>query len=71
MEKTNGQKLCNFSSIYKMKEEKDIPYTLPRGMSKEWYLEFYTVACHILKECNTNRYKVCLGKLEELVNESQ
>ena len=71
MEKKSGQKLCSFSSIYQMKEEKDIPYNIPNGLSKEWYIEFYTVACHILKDKNKARYEICLSKLKELFNEAK
>jgi hypothetical protein len=71
MEKKSGQKLCSFSSIYQMKEEKDIPYSLPDGMSKEWYIEFYTVACSIFRKTNRERYEVCFSKLMELCNETK
>lgn len=71
MEKKSGQKLCSFSSIYQMKEEKDIPYNIPNGMSKEWYIEFYTVACNILRKTNKERYDVCFSKLMELCNEAK
>ena len=54
-----------------MKEEKDIPYSLPNGMSKEWYIEFYTVACNILRKTNKERYDVCFNKLVELCNETK
>ena len=67
MEKKSGQKLCSFSSIYQMKEEKDIPYNIPNGMSKEWKIEFYTQCCHILKDKNKERYDFCYDKLMELV----
>ena len=71
MEKKNGQKLCDFSSIYNMKEEKDIPLSVSTGMSREWYVEFYTVACHILKDVNQERYNICYSKLKELVYEAE
>ena len=71
MEKKSGQKFCSFSSIYQMKEEKDIAYSLPDGMSKEWYIEFYTVACNILRRTNKERYDVCFSKLMELCNETK
>lgn len=71
MEKKSGQKFCSFSSIYQMKEEKDIPYSLPDGMSKEWYIEFYTVACNILRKTNKERYDVCFSKLMVLCNETK
>jgi hypothetical protein len=54
-----------------MKEEKDIPYSLPDGMSKEWYIEFYTVACNIFRKTNRERYEVCFSKLMELCNETK
>lgn len=71
MEKKSGQKSCSFDSIYKMKTVKDVPYTLPMGMSKEWYIEFYTVACHILKGKDNVRYEMGLNRLRELVNEAE
>lgn len=54
-----------------MKEEKDIPYNIPNGMSKEWYIEFYTVACKILSKTNKERYDICFNKLMELCNEAK
>ena len=54
-----------------MKEEKDIPYNIPNGMSKEWYIEFYTVACKILSKTNKERYDICFNNLMELCNEAQ
>lgn len=54
-----------------MKEEKDIPYSLPDGMGKEWYIEFYTVACNMLRKTNKERYDVCFSKLMELCNETK
>lgn len=71
MAKTSGQKSCSFASIYKMKTVGDVPYSLPRGMSKEWYIEFYTVACHILKGKDNVRYEMGINRLKELVNESK
>lgn len=67
MEKKSGQKFCSFSSIYQMKEEKDIPCYFPFGVSKEWKIEFYTQCCHILKDKNKERYDFCYDKLMELV----
>lgn len=54
-----------------MKDEKDIPYSIPNGMSKEWYIEFYTVACNIFSKTNRERYDVCFSKLMELCNETK
>lgn len=71
MEKKNGQKSCDFANIYRMKKPEDIPYSLPLNMGKEWYIEFYTVACHILKDADKDRYEVCLTKLKELVHETE
>ena len=67
MEKKSGQKLCSFSSIYQMKEEKDIPPPPPHGVTKEWKIEFYTQCCHILKDKNKERYDFCYDKLMERV----
>ena len=50
----NIKKKCDFSKIYKMKTPDDIPHNLPGGLSLDWYIEFYVVACNILKN---NDYK--------------
>lgn len=60
---------CSFTDIYKMKTIKDIPFHLPMNKSLEWYIEFYTVACYILKDVDRVRYEVCYQKLKECIME--
>lgn len=57
---------CEFTSIYKMKKQEDIPYNLPEGLSVYFYVEFYMQAMHILKDVDYERYNICKDKLHEL-----
>lgn len=57
---------CEFSSIYKMKKPKDIPYSLPEELSVYFYIEFYMQAMHVLKDVDYERYNICREKLNEL-----
>lgn len=58
---------CQFKSLEKMNKPDDIPYSLPDGLDKEFYQEFY-MRCikifhaHGMKE----RADVCEQKLKEL-----
>lgn len=65
----NIKKKCDFSEIYKMKTPDDIPYNLPGGLSLDWYIEFYVVACNILKNNDYERYNICINKLNECLKE--
>lgn len=58
---------CELSSIYKMKNPEDIPYSLPDGLSVYFYIEFYMQCMHILKGVDYERYNICKDKLRELV----
>lgn len=50
-----------------MKKPSDIPYSLPSGLEKEFYIEFYTHTCKILKQFgHFKRYDICKQKLDEL-----
>lgn len=63
------KKKCDFSNIYNMHSVEDIPYHLPFNMSIDWYIEFYFVASHILKNKDDERYQICMDKLNELITE--
>lgn len=63
------KKKCDFSKIYEMKTPEDIPYNLPEGLSLDWYIEFYFVASHILKNKDYERYNICRDKLYECMKE--
>ena len=65
----NIKKKCDFSKIYEMKTPDDIPYNLPGSLSIDWYIEFYSVACHILKNNDYERYNICINKLNECLKE--
>lgn len=58
---------CELSSIYKMKKQEDIPYSLPDGLSVYFYIEFYMQCMHILKDVDYERYNICKDKLRVLV----
>lgn len=58
---------CELSSIYKMKNPEDIPYSLSEGLSVYFYIEFYMQCMHILKDVDYERYNICKDKLIELV----
>ena len=58
---------CELSSIYKMKNPEDIPYSLSEGLSVYFYIEFYMQCMHILKDVDYERYNICKDKLRELV----
>lgn len=58
---------CELSSIYKMKNPEDIPYSLSEGLSVYFYIEFYMQCMHILKGVDYERYNICKDKLRELV----
>ena len=59
---------CKFKVIYEMKKPSDIPYSLPSGLEKEFYVEFYMHACKILKQFgHFKRYDMCKKKLNELI----
>lgn len=58
---------CGLSSIYKMKNPEDIPYSLSEGLSVYFYIEFYMQCMHILKDVDYERYNICKDKLRELV----
>lgn len=57
---------CEYNSIYKMEKPEDIPYSLPKGLSVYFYIEFYMQAMHILKNVDYERYNICKHKLKEL-----
>lgn len=62
---------CELKTIYDMKKVEDIPYAIPDGLSKEYYIEFYMQCMHILKDVDYERYNICKNKLEELGNETK
>lgn len=58
---------CQFKALENMKKPEDIPYSLPEGLEKEFYQEFYMRSikifhAHGMKE----RADVCEQKLKEL-----
>lgn len=61
------EKSCDFKSILKMEKPEDVPYSIPEGMSKEWYFEFYARSIKIFRKYgNHDRLAVCEEKLKAL-----
>lgn len=58
---------CKFENIYSIKKASDIPYSLPYGMDKEWYIEAYMHFYKLLiEDGQTERAQVCLDKIKEI-----
>lgn len=58
---------CQFKSLENMNKPEDIPYSLPDGLEKEFYQEFYMRCIKIFHEHGMkDRADVCEHKLKEL-----
>ena len=58
---------CQFESLKNMKKPEDIPYSLPEGLEKEFYQEFYMRCIKIFHAHGMkDRADVCEQKLKEL-----
>ena len=50
-----------------MEKPEDVPYSIPEGMSKEWYFEFYARSIKIFRDCGIlDRLAICEEKLKAL-----
>lgn len=58
---------CKFKSLENMSKQEDIPCSLPDGLEKELYQEFYMRCIKIFHACGMkDRADVCEQKLKEL-----
>lgn len=58
---------CQFKALEKMNKPEDIPYSLPEGLEKEFYQEFYMRCIKIFHAHGMkDRADVCELKLKEL-----
>lgn len=61
------EKSCDFKLILKMEKPEDIPLSIPEGMEKEFYQEFYMRCIKIFHAHGMkDRADVCEQKLKEL-----
>lgn len=60
---------CQFKALENMNKPEDIPYSLPEGLDKEFYQEFYMRCIKIFHAHGMEeRADVCKKKLKELGN---
>lgn len=60
-------KKCKFEVLENIKKPEDIPYSLPEGLEKEFYQEFYMRCVKIFHAHGMKEHAdVCEQKLKEL-----
>lgn len=58
---------CQFKALENMNKPEDIPYSLPDGLEKEFYQEFYMRCIKIFHAHGMkDRVDICEKKLKEL-----